>query len=190
MPFFVYGQDRPGAGPGLTDLTEAHWSYMDRFASRLLLRGPTLSGDGAEHTGSMHVIDLDDRAAADRFATEEPFWRAGLYSGLTVARAVILVRREPPGPASREEPHALVTGTWPAQARGAARPARSGGEPDSRVSFLAVLTSDDQSAVTGIAAVAATRPAAALSIIQPLADQLAGGPAPLAARRWTFGGRS
>ena len=189
MPFFVYGQDRPGAGPGLTSLTEAHWSYMDRFAG-LILRGPTLSADGAEHTGSVHVVDLDDRAAADRFATEEPFWRAGLYSALTVARAVILLRREPPGAAVPQEPQALVTGTWPARARGAARPALPGGEPDSRVSFLAVLTSDDQSAVTGIAAVAAARPAAALSIIQPLADQLTGAPAPLAARRWTFGGRS
>jgi uncharacterized protein len=190
MPFFVYGQDRTGAGPGLAELTEAHWSYMDRFAGRLILRGPTLSGDGAEHTGSVHVVDLDDRAAADQFATEEPFWRAGLYAGLTVARAVILLRREPPGAAGREEPHALVTGTWPAQARGAARPAVPGGEPDSLVSFLAVLTSDDQCAVTGIAAVAATGPAAALSIIQPLADQLAGGPAALEARRWSFGGRS
>lgn len=190
MPFFVYGQDRPDAGPGLTDLTEAHWSYMDRFAGRLILRGPTLSADGTEHTGSVHVIDLDDRAAADRFATEEPFWQAGLYSGLIVARAILLLRREPAGAAAPQEPHALVTGTWPAQASGAARPALPGGEPDSRVTFLAVLTSDDQSAVTGIAAVATARPAAARRIIQPLADQLAGAPAPLEARRWTFGGRS
>lgn len=188
MPFFVYGQDRPGAGPALADLTESHWSYMDRFARQLILRGPTLSADGAEHTGSVHVVDLDERAAADRFAAEEPFWRAGLYSGLTVARAIIVLRREPAG-AAAAEPHALVTGTWPARARAAGRPVLPGGEPDRRVRFLAVLTSDDESAVTGIAAVAAGRPAAALSIIQPLADQLAGAAAPLDARRWTPGGR-
>jgi len=79
MPFFVYGQDRPGAQVEMEALAEAHWSYMDRFADRLILRGPTLSGDGAEHTGSVHVVYLADRASAERFATEEPYWQAGLY---------------------------------------------------------------------------------------------------------------
>ncbi|HEY1640656.1 MAG TPA: YciI family protein [Streptosporangiaceae bacterium] len=190
MPFFVYGQDRPGAGPGLAELTEAHWSYMDRFAGQLILRGPTLSGDGAEHTGSVHVVDLDDRAAADRFATQEPFWQAGLYAGLTVVRATILLRREPAGMAAGDEPHALVTGTWPPRVRGAAQLARPSGEPDRRICFLAALTTDDQAAITGIAAVAAAWPDAALSLIQPLADQLVGPPAPLEGRRWTAGGRS
>jgi uncharacterized protein YciI len=71
MPFYVHGHDKPGVGAEMLDLTEAHWSYMDRFADRLILRGPTLSDDGAEHTGSVHVVDLADRAGAERFATEE-----------------------------------------------------------------------------------------------------------------------
>jgi hypothetical protein len=32
MPFYVYAEDRPGAGTGLLDLADAHWSYLDRLA--------------------------------------------------------------------------------------------------------------------------------------------------------------
>src|SRR2546429_9014124 len=103
MPFYVYGQDRPGAQAEMEALAEAHWSYMDRFADRLILRGPTLSEDGAEHTGSVHVVDLADRASAERFATEEPYRVAGLYRKVTTVRTVVLLRRE-----ISEEPNALV----------------------------------------------------------------------------------
>ena len=43
MLFYVDGRDRPGGEAEMDDLAEAHWSYMDRFADRLILRGPTLS---------------------------------------------------------------------------------------------------------------------------------------------------
>ena len=68
MLFHVHGQDRPGIGNELLDLAEEHWSYMDRFAGRLVLRGPTLTEDGEEHTGSVHIVDLPARAGADRIA--------------------------------------------------------------------------------------------------------------------------
>src|SRR5215470_12427354 len=95
MPFYVYAQDRPGVGAELLDLAEEHWAYMDRFAGRLILRGPTLSDDGTEHTGSVHIVDLADRASAERFATEEPYWLAGLYRRVTATRTVVLLHREP-----------------------------------------------------------------------------------------------
>jgi uncharacterized protein YciI len=192
MPFHVYGQDRPGAGAEMEALAEAHWSYMDRFADRLILRGPTLSDDGNEHTGSVHVVDLADRASAERFAAEEPYRQAGLYRRVTVARTVVLHHRQPAGglPAAGA-PDALVTGQWSAQPRrdrgpGLRLPVAG---PDSRVSFVAVLTGDDQSCTTGIVAVVRALPDKAASTVQPLADQLGGGPVALTAQRWTRGGR-
>jgi uncharacterized protein YciI len=184
MLFYVHGQDRPGAQAEMDALAEVHWSYMDRFAERLILRGPTLSGDGAEHTGSVHVVDLADRASAERFATEEPYWQAGLYRDITVARAVVLHHCEPAeGPPAAS---ALVTGRWPARP-GDLPP--SGVDPDGRLAFVALLVDDDQSRMTGIVSVAEALPGEAASIVQPLADQLAGGPVALTARRWTRGGR-
>jgi uncharacterized protein len=192
MPFYVYGQDRPGALAEMEALAEVHWSYMDQFAGRLILRGPTLSGDGNEHTGSVHVVGLADRASAERFAAEEPYARAGLYQRITVARAVVLHNREPAGglPAVGA-PDALVTGQWPAQPRrdrgpGLRLPAAG---PGSRVSYVAVLTGDDQSCTTGIVVVVRALPDEAASTVQPFADQLGGGPVALTAQRWTPGGR-
>jgi uncharacterized protein YciI len=170
-------------------LAEAHWSYMDRFADRLLLRGPTLSGDGAEHTGSVHVVDLADRASAERFATEEPYWQAGLYRQVTVARTVVLHHLEPTeGERGSRSPDALITGHWPARPRDAS-PHLPGGDPDSRLAFVALLVDDDQSHSTGIVSVAGALPDEAARIVQPLADQLAGEPVTLTAQRWARGGR-
>jgi uncharacterized protein YciI len=189
MPFYVYGLDRPGADPGLEDLNEVHWSYMDRFADRLILRGPTLSANGAEHTGSVHVVDLTDRAEAERFAAEEPYCRAGLYLRVTTEPVVILAHRAPAnGSPADEAPNALVTGEW--------RPRPGGGIPpgpdadlDGRISFAAVLVDEGQSRTTGIVSVVTTPPGEAVGIVQPFVDRLAGGPVTLTAQRWTRGGR-
>jgi uncharacterized protein YciI len=188
MPFYVYGQDRPGAVAEMEALAEAHWSYMDRFAGRLILRGPTLSGDGTEHTGSVHVVDLADRASAERFATEEPYWRAGLYRNLTTARTVVLHHRELAGGLPAAAAYALVTGQW------SARPGHGIGpglrpRPDRRVSFVAVLMDDEQARTTGIVVVARAFPEEAAGIVQPVADRLCGEPVALTTQRWERGGR-
>ena len=184
MPFYVYGQDRPGAQAEMEALAEAHWSYLDRFAGQLILRGPTLSDDGDEHTGSVHVVDLDGRASAERFATEEPYWQAGLYRDITVARAVVLHHCEPAeGPPAAS---ALVTGQWPARPSDLPLP---GADSDGRLAFVALLVDDGQSCTTGIVSVAGALPGEAARIVQPFADQLGGEPVALTAQRWTRGGR-
>ena len=193
MPFYVYAEDRPGSGTGLLDLAEAHWSYMDRFADRLILRGPTLSDDGTEHTGSVHVIDLADRASAERFAAEEPYWLAGLYQQVTIVRALVLLHRGPAGgPLTSGAPNALITGRWPPEPRNASGTGRqlAGVNPDSRVSFAAVLVDDDSSCTTGIVAIVSAIPGEALRIIQAFAGQLTGEPVALTAQRWQRGGRA
>jgi uncharacterized protein YciI len=192
MPFYVHAQDRPGVEADMLDLAEAHWSYMDRFADRLILRGATLSDDGAEHTGSVHVVNLADRASAERFATEEPYWLAGLYREVTTVRTVVLLDR---GPTERsltpEEPNTLITGEWPPRPCDAsdAEGQHLGDSPDSRLRFVAVLVDDDQSHTTGIVAVVRALPGEALGIFHSFVDQFAGEPVAVTAQRWSRGGR-
>jgi uncharacterized protein len=191
MLFYVHAEDRPGAGPELLDLAEAHWSYLDRFADRLVLRGPTLSDDGTEHTGSVHVLDLADRASAERFAGEEPYRLAGLYQEVTIVRAVVLLHRGPAeGPLTSGAPHALITGGWPPEPRNASGAGRPPPGVDSRVRFVAVLVDDDQSCTTGIVSIVRALPAEALRVTQAFAGQFTGGPLALTAQRWRRGGRS
>ena len=68
MEFVFYCRDKPDVGALLERNVEAHWSFMDRYADRLLTRGPTLSDDGEQHTGSLHIVRLDSVAETGNFA--------------------------------------------------------------------------------------------------------------------------
>src|ERR1035437_2044264 len=86
MEFFCYHRDRPGSVALRDELLEKHWSYMDRYATKMIARGPTLAGDGDTPTGSVHIVDLADSAAARAFLYDEPNYQAGVYR-------VVLLRR-------------------------------------------------------------------------------------------------
>jgi len=86
MEFLFFCRDHPGVGALLEANVEAHWSFMDGYGNRLLTRGPTLSDDGEEHTGSLHIVRLDKEAETETFAYQEPFYRAGAYSAVTIRR--------------------------------------------------------------------------------------------------------
>jgi uncharacterized protein YciI len=45
---------------------------MDRYKAEMIARGPTLADDGDTPTGSVHIVDLPDPAAARAFAFGEP----------------------------------------------------------------------------------------------------------------------
>lgn len=86
MEFFCYHRDRPGSLPLREELTEAHWAYMDEYEAQLIARGPTFSTDGETLTGSVHIVDLPDPAAARAFAFEEPNYQAGAYRDVLLRR--------------------------------------------------------------------------------------------------------
>lgn len=86
MEFLCYHRDRPGSLTLRDELTEAHWSYMDRYAKELIARGPTLADDGDTPTGSVHIVDLPDVAAARAFAFDEPNYQAGVYRDVLLRR--------------------------------------------------------------------------------------------------------
>jgi uncharacterized protein YciI len=84
MEFFCYHRDRPGSAALRDELLEDHWSYMDGYAKEMIARGPTLDGDTA--TGSVHILDLPDPAAARAFAFDEPNYQAGVYRDVLLRR--------------------------------------------------------------------------------------------------------
>jgi len=86
MEFLCHHRDRPGSLALRDALVEDHWSYMDRYAKELIARGPTLSDDGDTPTGSVHILDLPDPAAARAFAFDEPNYQAGVYRDVLLRR--------------------------------------------------------------------------------------------------------
>lgn len=85
MDFLCYHRDRPGSLPLRDDLLEEHWSYMDQYAKEMIARGPTFAHDDTP-TGSVHIVDLPDPAAARAFAFDEPNYQAGVYRDVLLRR--------------------------------------------------------------------------------------------------------
>ncbi len=86
MEFLCYHRDRSGSSALRDELIEDHWSYMDRYAKEMIARGPTLADDGDTPTGSVHILDLPDPAAARAFAFDEPNYQAGVYRDVLLRR--------------------------------------------------------------------------------------------------------
>jgi uncharacterized protein YciI len=91
--YLVLGKDAAEVGDDLMRLASAHWDYIDRFAPQLVARGPLLSSDGQSHMGSVHIITFASSLDAQRFAKEEPYYQANLYSSVTVTRFRNLLRQ-------------------------------------------------------------------------------------------------
>ncbi|SDJ38713.1 YciI family protein [Streptomyces indicus] len=180
MLFYVYAEDAPGVQDRMIDRAEEHWSYMDGFADRLVLRGPTLSADGEEHTGSVHVVDVPDRTAAERFATQEPYWKAGLYREFRADR--MLVERH--GEIGREQDMTLVCVRRPP------RPLTDGpielGAPEQVLAFTGLLVDDEAAQSTGFVAVLRTLSEA---VVEEFTGRVAGAGTTVTTTRWCRGGR-
>jgi uncharacterized protein YciI len=193
MLFFVYGLDRENVGAQLLELAEAHWSYIDAFAERLVVRGPTLTDDGTAHSGSLHVLELPDRAAVEHFAFNEPYWLAGLYRDVTISRVESLLDRTIGDRTAlpEEQPSSLVIGRWrPSPAANVVEHATGRLGRDDRLVFCGLLVDDIQTHTLGIVSMIDAEPGEATRHLQSVADAAAGGHVLLTAQRWRRGGRS
>jgi hypothetical protein len=181
MEFFAYHRDRPGSATLRDQLIEDHWSYMDRFQAELIARGPTLTDDGEMATGSVHIVDLPDPAAARAFAFNEPNYQAGVYRDVLLRRWRNLLGRtmwDYPG-GRHGGPRYLVLGLSSGQAADLEVPPNHAG-----LIAYGPLFSDDETAWLGTAALLeAPNQEAARTALTP--DRYA----TIEVHNWQFGGR-
>ena len=88
MLYIMVNEDRPaGEATPIREATrEAHLAYLDRHKDIVVLAGGTLAEDGVTRTGSVFVINVTNRQAAEKFSAEEPFRKAGLFKTVKIAR--------------------------------------------------------------------------------------------------------
>jgi uncharacterized protein YciI len=89
MLYMIYGVDKAGeAGRGIRAAQrEAHFAYLERHKDLIVLGGATLADPPDDaRTGSVLIVNVPTRAAADAFAAGEPFRKAGLFAAYTVTR--------------------------------------------------------------------------------------------------------
>tara|TARA_Y100001970_G_scaffold201861_1_gene245690 strand:+ start:1097 stop:1402 length:306 start_codon:yes stop_codon:yes gene_type:complete len=82
----IYGVDGCDAARIRAETKPAHFSYLEKNEDILVLGGATLADDSNARTGSLLVINVPSRAAADKFAKNEPFFKAGLFRQRTISR--------------------------------------------------------------------------------------------------------
>lgn len=188
MRFLVHGVDGDAFDFGENDRHEAHQAYMDAWSPQLIARGPTLSPDGEDHTGSIHVIEVDNADIAHGFAFREPYAQAGWYAEVTVFPLVPVVDGtmwDRPVPAAGQG-SSFVRASWEPRSLEEVAPLRRAlTETRPRWLFAGLILPDDLAGTTGFAGTLDLGPDEARDALAVLGDG-----ASLDVQRWQRGGRS
>ena len=83
MLFAIVCTDRPASLDLRLATRAAHIAYLTTYADRVVQGGPLLDTDGRP-CGSLLVVDVADRAAAEGFAAGDPYGRAGLFESTVI----------------------------------------------------------------------------------------------------------
>lgn len=86
MLYMCYGIDGPDGAERRNIAREEHFAYLKKHEDIMVLGGATLADEDDTRTGSLLVINVPDRAAADAFADGEPLRRAGVFESYSVNR--------------------------------------------------------------------------------------------------------
>ena len=92
MLFAIICTDRPASLDLRLATRPAHLAYLTTYASHVVQGGPLLDTDGRP-CGSLLLVDVEDRAAAEGFAMSDPYAKSGLFES-TVIRPFRTVLRD------------------------------------------------------------------------------------------------
>ena len=82
----IYCWDKSGMAETRRALLAQQKSYVKNFGERVIGYGHFVSDDGRDPLGTTFFMQLDDRAAADKFIADEPLNRAGVYQRVEIHR--------------------------------------------------------------------------------------------------------
>jgi uncharacterized protein YciI len=83
MLFAITCTDKPASLALRIASRPAHLAYLEANLAHLVLVGPVLDPEG-KPCGSLLVVDLADRAAAEAFAAGDPYAQAGLFESAVI----------------------------------------------------------------------------------------------------------
>jgi uncharacterized protein YciI len=85
MPFHIDASDKPGVRDLRASVRPDHLAFLAENTSRLLAAGAKLDDDGNAF-GSVYIVDVEDRAAAEAFIHSDPYSKAGVFGEIVVTR--------------------------------------------------------------------------------------------------------
>jgi uncharacterized protein len=86
MYFLIETTDAPGSAALRETHRPEHVAYLTDNLAVVLTAGAKLDDAGEKSHGSMYVVDVPDRAAAEAFLAGDPFMRSGVIGEWTITR--------------------------------------------------------------------------------------------------------
>ena len=84
MIYVITCVDKPGHGAVRKENRTAHLAYLRDAGDTMFAAGPTLTDDASSVTGSVIMVDLPDKQAAETFAADDPYAKAGVFESVTI----------------------------------------------------------------------------------------------------------
>ncbi len=86
MLFVIKCVDKPDNLQVRLDNRAAHVDYLKSYGDKLFAAGPTLSDEDDGMNGSVVILDLADKAAAQDFCDNDPYAKAGLFESVAISK--------------------------------------------------------------------------------------------------------
>jgi uncharacterized protein YciI len=89
MLFSVFTLDNPDATDKRKAVHGAHVAHLKSakdYGVTITVGGPLVSDDGASSVGSLMVLDVPDRATAEKFNRADPFHQDGVWGKVEIRR--------------------------------------------------------------------------------------------------------
>ena len=83
MLFVLTCTDKPGSIDLRMSVRPAHLAFLDKLGSSLKAAGPFVD-DAGKPTGSLVIIQAEDKAAAEAIAAQDPYAIAGLFASVEI----------------------------------------------------------------------------------------------------------
>lgn len=84
MLFMIHGIDKADGGEIREANRKKHRQHLALFKKNIVCAGPTLADDGTTKTGTVIMVEMDDKDALDSFVHRDPYVKAGLFETLTI----------------------------------------------------------------------------------------------------------
>lgn len=86
MLYIIYQEDVPDSAAIRERVKQSHFDYLEKHKDILVLGGALLADDDARRMGSVLIINVPHRAAAEAFSANEPLRCAGVFKSVKITR--------------------------------------------------------------------------------------------------------
>ena len=86
MLWAIYSIDKPDSAPLREKAVQDHIQYFTDNQNVIFVSGPQQDDDATANIGSLFIIKVPDRAAAEAFLENEPLYKAGVFESCRITR--------------------------------------------------------------------------------------------------------